>query len=150
MTSHRTPWYQVENKDIAPIWLSVFSRGSMKVIRNTARIKNLTTFHGVYCNDDYSDFIDILFCYLLTPVAQELLRENKREYGDGLDKMEPNDINDASVLDFKIMSEMDRNRVSDIYLSIVANNDCEPYISELDSLFGKYINTNTLNTPMTQ
>ena len=138
LTSHRTPWYSVEKKDVAPILISVFSRGSLKVVRNQKMIKNLTTFHGVFCIDKYADYVDILFCYLLTPLAQDIIKDNKREYGEGLDKFEPNDINHASILDFKVLSDNDLIKIKDIYANI---RTIPNYTEQLNNIFSRYVLT---------
>ena len=135
LTSHRSPWYAVEKKEVAPILISVFSRGSLKVIRNKKMIKNLTTFHGVFCTDEYADYVDILFCYLLTPLAQEIIKDNKREYGEGLDKFEPNDINHANILDLKTISDGDKDLIRNIYINIEAIPD---YADQLNTIFSRY------------
>lgn len=137
LTSHRTPWYSIEKKDSAPIWISVFSRNKLKIIRNEMMINNLTTFHGMYFNNMSKEEIDILFCYLLTPIGQEILYMNKREYGEGLDKFEPNDLNNAMILDIKVISENDKNKILKIYNNI--NSNKEKCIMELNDIFKKYL-----------
>ena len=37
LNSHRDPWYGIEDKCAAPIWISVFSRDKLKVVRNEIR-----------------------------------------------------------------------------------------------------------------
>lgn len=139
LNMHRKPWYSIENKNAAPILLTAFNRGQIKVIRNEAMIKNLTTFHSVFINDDYKDLTDVMFCYLISPLAQSILFENKREYGDGLDKFEPNDLNDAQILDLRVISKKDLVKISNIYSRIkeTQNDSC---FKELDSIFSSYMN----------
>jgi adenine-specific DNA-methyltransferase len=114
LTACRTPWYSLENRPPAPIWVSVFNRSGLKFIRNEANISNLTTFHCVYPVQS-SLFenvnIDILFAYLLTDVAREIFEDNRREYGNGLQKFEPNDLNNAMMLDLTLL---DRNTEKEI------------------------------------
>lgn len=38
------------------------------------------------------------FANLLTPIGHEHLCINKRDYGNGLNKFEPNDLNNALIL----------------------------------------------------
>ena len=110
LTSHRNPWFAIENKAPAPIWIAAFSRDRIKVVRNEMMIRNLTAFHGIYIEDAAfsTEDINLLFCWLLTPTAQKLLKGNKREYGAGLDKFEPGDLMDADVLDVRRMKSQDR------------------------------------------
>ncbi|MBQ9531172.1 MAG: N-6 DNA methylase [Eubacterium sp.] len=137
LTSHRHPWYSLENKDIAPIWICVFCRGKLKIIRNEAGINNLTTFHALYLYNNESDFSNIMFCYLLTPLAHEIFKASRREYGAGLTKFEPNDLNGAKMLDLRLLSGYDKNRILSIYSQIKKNND-ESLVLKLDEIFRKY------------
>lgn len=137
LNSHRVPWYGIEDKDSAPIWISVFSRDKLKIIRNELMIKNLTTFHGIYPNFKDEESINIFYCYLITPIAQKILRMNKREYGEGLDKFEPNDLNNAKILDFSVIEKKDKIEILKIY-EILKNTDVVP-IERLEEIFLKYL-----------
>lgn len=139
LVSHRKPWFAVEKKQIAPILISVFSREKLKVVRNESNIKNLSTFHGVYFHDDVAnDFITLFFCYLITPIAQEILKLNKREYGEGLNKFEPNDLNNAFVFDITKLSSGDKLKIIAIYNLLKEDNNIQ-HIQELNEIFTKYI-----------
>ena len=142
LNSHRNPWYLLEEKQIAPIWISVFNRNGLKVIRNETLTKNLTTFHGIYFNDEFlsEDFINIFYCYLLTPICQTLLKESKREYGGGLDKFEPNDLNNAKVLDLSIISDKDTCEILALYNQIRDNqHDFSTIVERLNNVFISYM-----------
>lgn len=137
LNSHRTPWYGIEDKKPAPIWISVFSRNKLKVIRNEMMISNLTTFHGIYLKENYEKYTNVLFCYLQTPIAQKILKLNKREYGEGLDKFEPNDINNSLILDFSIISLEDITKINDVYSNLLETKNID--IDNLNNIFLKYI-----------
>ncbi|GAB4212125.1 MAG: N-6 DNA methylase [Synechococcales cyanobacterium] len=95
LTQARTPWYKLEHRDPAPLWFGVFSRQRFKVIRNFSSALNLTCFHGFYPNAFGQDWVDHLFLYLQSRAARHLLGQQKRRYGEALDKFEPNDLNHA-------------------------------------------------------
>lgn len=135
LTRHRTPWYKIETKEPAPIWVSVFNRKQLKVIRNEMMIHSLTTFHGIYVAEKDAN---LLFCYLLTPIAQEIIFQNKREYGEGLDKFEPGDLNDALILDLSLVSKEHREKVESIYAQLNGDGR-DDLIQELDAIFRFYI-----------
>lgn len=119
LTACRTPWYSLENRPPSPIWVSVFNRSGLKFIRNEANISNLTTFHCVYPVQDIlfnNVNIDILFAYLLTDVAREIFEDNCREYGNGLQKFEPNDLNKAMMLDLTLLDKKAENEIMNLYL----------------------------------
>ena len=138
LPANRTPWYSMEQKKVAPIWISSACRGTIKVVRNLAKAHALTTFHSLFVVDEYKDYVDIIFCYFLTPVAQKLLRDNRKELGNGLDKFQPNDINRAKMIDLTLLSLDDKCYVLDIYNQI--KTSYEPsLIGQLNNIFTKYI-----------
>jgi adenine-specific DNA-methyltransferase len=105
LTARRNPWHLLEKRPPAPIWIGVFNRTGLRFIRNEAGISNLTTFHGIYpiAANLIPENIDLLFAYLLTDIAKDIFADNRREYGNGLQKFEPNDINNAQMLDLKLL-----------------------------------------------
>ncbi|MBX0313120.1 MAG: SAM-dependent methyltransferase [Sulfurihydrogenibium sp.] len=116
LTSHRTPWYSIENRLPAPILATVFNRNGLKFIKNDAGVYNLTTFHCVYPNTNAITKIDLLMAYLITDVAKEIFDDYRREYGKGLRKFEPNDLNNALVIDIeKIDSHQEKEILSLFY-----------------------------------
>lgn len=137
LTSHKNPWYLIEAKKSAPILVCVFNRNRIKVIRNEAGIKNLTNFHGLYLTNDDEDFSNIMFCYLLTPLAQELLYLSRREYGNGLTKFEPDDLTNADIVDLRVIDKNDKKRILEIYKKIKEAN-AEIMVEKLDAIFRKY------------
>ncbi len=139
LTSHRNPWYAIEEKKAAPIFISVFNRNKLKVVKNETMVKNLSTFHSLYIKNQ--DLENLYFCYLITPTAQKILLQNKREYGEGLDKFEPNDLNNAYVLNMNIISPKDKEKVLQIYENITADDICL-----LDSIFIKYLKKDQIYT----
>ncbi len=97
LTRMRKPWFKLENRQPAPILFGVFSRNSIKVVRNTSRALSLTCFHCFYPNLFGVRFIDYLFLYFISPVGQQIMSREARKYGDKLDKFEPHDLNNALV-----------------------------------------------------
>ena len=95
LTRVRQTWYQLEHRTPAPILFGVFSRGRLKVVRNLTGAVNFACFHSFYPNIFGRQLIDKLFAYLLSDWGQEVLKTNKRSYGDGLDKFEPGDLNEC-------------------------------------------------------
>lgn len=145
LTSKRTPWYILENRLPSPIWVGVFNRNGIKFIRNEVGISNLTTFHCVYpVNNLFNKVdIDLLFAYLLTDVAEQIFNDNRREYGDGLKKFEPNDLNNALMLDLSKLNNKTKERILNLYAkhkaSIINNQANNIYIKEIDEILkGKY------------
>ncbi|HTN69058.1 MAG TPA: N-6 DNA methylase [Dysgonamonadaceae bacterium] len=143
LTSQRTPWYALENRPPAPIWVSVFNRTGLRFIRNEANISNLTSFHCIYpkATDLFSvNNVDLLFAYLLTDTAKEIFQDNSREYGNGLQKFEPNDLNKGMMLNIEKLEEKSKSKIIELYYQyrIVSINNGEApdtLINEIDEIF---------------
>ena len=138
LLSNRKPWYSMEQKRTAPIWVSSACRNGMKFVRNVMMAKSLTTFHSIYIHRDYLNDTDLIFCYFLTPTAQSIIRENRKELGNGLEKFQPNDLNNAKMLDVSLVTSQDRKRVLTLYEELKTEPRQE-LIKELDSLFSAYL-----------
>jgi len=136
LTKCRKPWYSLENRPPAPIWVSVFNRNGVKFIRNEVNISNLTTFHCVYpTNSNLFSKInnDLLFAYLLTDVAKEIFSDNRREYGNGLKKFEPNDLNKSKMLDLSTLTESQVDQILELYSKFKKSKDVK-FISRIDEI----------------
>lgn len=140
LTSHRNPWYALENRPPAPIWVGVFNRKGLKFVRNEAGIRNLTTFHCFYLNMFYEHKANLILAYLISDIAREIFQDNRREYGDGLEKFEPNDLNDSKVIDFDLIDNKTEEKILTILSCIKEANigqreTIQRYIKELDGIF---------------
>ena len=138
LLSCRNPWYSMEQKPIAPIWVSSACRNKIRFIRNIAGVKSLTTFHSIFINQSYKDEIDIIFCYFLTPIAQKIIRQNRKVLGNGLEKFQPNDIKTAKMLDITVLSDEDKKRIINIY-HMMLDEPNDSYIESLNEIFEKYL-----------
>lgn len=141
LTANRNPWYALENRPPAPIWVSVFNRKGLKFIRNEANVSNLTTFHCIYPSPAslfQGVHIDLLFAYLLTDTAHKIFEDNRREYGNGLQKYEPNDLNKAKVLDLTLLDEDTVHQILQHYhayrQSVLQGDQNPEYIIAIDKL----------------
>ena len=110
----------------------------IRFIRNIAGVKSLTTFHSIFINQSYKDEIDIIFCYFLTPIAQKIIRQNRKVLGNGLEKFQPNDIKTAKMLDITVLSDEDKKRIINIY-HMMLDEPNDSYIESLNEIFEKYL-----------
>ncbi len=134
LTASRTPWYALENRKPSPIWVSVFNRNGLRFVRNKAGVYNLTTFHCVYNNGEIDT--DVLFAYLVTDVAKEIFLDNSRQYGNGLVKFEPNDLNKGNIVDLRMLTEEENRFVLIAYDKLkCGGRTCSRAISILDQFF---------------
>lgn len=139
LPAHRNPWYSVERKAAAPIWVCSAYRNGMKFVRNRAGAANLSTFHGIYMKEPYVGEADLLFAYLLTPTAQRLLEEERKELGGGLQKFQPNDLNRARILDLDLISERDRACMLAFYRQMEEHGSTH-LMEKVDHIVRAYLN----------
>src|SRR5438477_11669409 len=94
LPSHRPVWYLPENRAVADILVAVFSRESAKFILNTSRAKNLTCFHGLYAKSGSETLPPLMTLFLNSSGGRRAFLQVNRFYGDGLNKLEPKDVED--------------------------------------------------------
>ena len=94
LPSHRPVWYLPENRAVADIWAAVFSRESVKFILNTSGAKNLTCFHGLYAKAGCENLPPLMILFLNSSDGRQAFSQVNRFYGDGLNKLEPKDVED--------------------------------------------------------
>ncbi len=116
LTASRSPWYALENRQPSPIWVSVFNRKGLRFVRNKAGVHNLTTFHCVYNKGNIDT--EILFAYLVTDVSKEIFLDNSRQYGNGLVKFEPNDLNKGNVVDLRLLTEEEKRFINNASVNL--------------------------------
>lgn len=92
LPSHRPVWYLPENRGAADIWVAVFSRESAKFILNEASSKNLTCFHGLYSKGNSRGHRLLMTLFLNSSAGRKSFFAVNRFYGDGLNKLEPKDV----------------------------------------------------------
>jgi adenine-specific DNA-methyltransferase len=94
LPSHRPVWYLPENRAVADIWVAVFSRESVKFILNASGAKNLTCFHGLYAKPGCETLPPLMTLFLNSSGGRRAFSQVNRFYGDGLNKLEPKDVED--------------------------------------------------------
>lgn len=92
LPSHRPVWYLPENRASAHAWIAVFSRENLKCILNETATRHLTCFHGVYSRSGSSADAAQLVLFLNSSLGRIAIRQAQRFYGDGLNKLEPKDV----------------------------------------------------------
>jgi len=70
----------------------VFSRETIKFILNTSGAKNLTCFHGLYAKSGHENLPPLMTLYLNSGWGANAFSQVNRFYGDGLNKLEPKDV----------------------------------------------------------
>jgi len=143
LTRTRRPWYAVEQRSPSKIWVGVFSRSGFRFVWNESECITLTCFHVFQPSDTGASYLPFLYLYLNSAIGRRFLELEKREYGDGLEKLEPNDINRALAPDFSLLDQADQKRLSELQEKfIITEENTREEISILeaaDSIFGAII-----------
>ncbi len=113
LTRTRSPWYKTEERQPSPLLMGVFSRNGYKVVRNTSDAITLTCFHGFQPNLFGGDYVDRIFLFLLSGRGRAIVSRSKRQYGDGLEKFEPGDMNGVLVPSAGFLDAIDSQCVED-------------------------------------
>lgn len=118
LPSHRPVWYLPENRPVADIWVAVFSRQSVKFILNTSGAKNLTCFHGLYAKPGNEHLAPLMTLFLNSSLGRHSFSQVNRFYGDGLNKLEPKDVESMPCPEFPNQSQTESDRVRKHLLAI--------------------------------
>lgn len=138
LLSHRNPWYSMEQKETAPIWIASASRNNLKFVRNLTDVRTLSTFHSIFVHSDYIKDTNIIFSYFLTPIAQQIIRENRKELGNRLEKFQPNDLNNAKMFDITLLSASDYKQINKLYYDLQGPNYPDA-VKQLNKIFSSYM-----------
>jgi adenine-specific DNA-methyltransferase len=115
LTKHRSPWYSMEKREPAKILATVFHRERMRFILNNANVRNLTAFHCVYPKFDDVVKIKALLAYLNSDLCKQIQTIKRREYGGGLHKFEPRDLENIPVLDVTKLNSEDLSSLASAF-----------------------------------
>jgi hypothetical protein len=102
----------MEKANPAPIWIGVFGRGGLRVIRNRSGVAHLTTYHGLTPRDDDPLLADALVVALHATIAVAAIERARRVFGAGLEKVEPADLLDIHLPDLPRASKAALARVA--------------------------------------
>lgn len=122
LTRHRRPWFAIERRAPADIWVATFGRGRIRFVLNQSSALHLTAFHGLYLREEHRPFAVHLLAFLLSEAGAAECRRNQRVYGDGLLKFEPRDVERLNVPDFRSMSAERLAEIEAMGKLIIAGN----------------------------
>lgn len=142
LPSHRPVWYLPENRAVADIWVAVFSRESVKFILNISGAKNLTCFHGLYAKPGNETIAPLMTLFLNSSLGRESFSQVNRFYGDGLNKLEPKDVEDMPC---PVMPKLSRAEANELTrrLAEMEKLTLEERTAAIDELSKRYFDTNS-------
>ena len=97
LAKNRSKWYISERRSIGDMLIGVFFRNKVKCFRNYAGVYNLTCFHAIYAEGNFSELV-VLF--LNSKYGRKAIEASIRSYGAGLNKLEPRDVEAIPCPDF--------------------------------------------------
>lgn len=118
LPSHRSVWYLPEKRAVADIWVGVFSREYAKFILNISGAKNLTCFHGLYARPGCETLPPLMTLFLNSSAGRLAFAQVNRFYGDGLNKLEPKDVEDMPCPAMPQLSRTEANEVTEQLLAL--------------------------------
>jgi adenine-specific DNA-methyltransferase len=139
LPSHRPTWYLPESRAIASIWAAVFSRDYAKFILNRSGAKNLTCFHGLYARAGYERLASMMTLFLNCSAGRKSFARVNRFYGDGLNKLEPKDVESMPCPDMPELTEREAENIT----SSLIQAECMTQTQQrrtLDQLAAQYLN----------
>ncbi len=142
LPSHRPVWYLPENRAVADIWVAVFSRESVKFILNTSGAKNLTCFHGLYAKPGNESLAPLMTLFLNSSLGRESFSQVNRFYGDGLNKLEPKDVEDMPCPVMRKLSRAEANELTR-KLAEMEKLTLDERTAMIDELAKRYFDTNS-------
>ena len=143
LTKMRNPWYALEKRSACKIWVGVFGRAGIRFVWNESDCISLTCFHVFQPGSAGEAFLSFLFLYLNSSTGRTFLELEKREYGHGLEKYEPNDINKALAPDFGLLDQTQLERLIELHKAFIdveeGSSEEASILEEADLIFGTLI-----------
>ena len=143
LPGHRPVWYLPENRAVADIWVAVFSRENVKFILNTSDAKNLTCFHGLYAKPGFENLAPLLVLFLNSTGGREAFTQVNRFYGDGLNKLEPKDVEAMPCPEMPTQRCADAEKLTR-RLAQLESLSAKARVDEVDALLARYFKSPAL------
>jgi hypothetical protein len=151
LVEKRNPWYRVEKRNPPPILVTYMSQSGFRFIRNQAEVVSLNNLHNISFPEDTEyepEEVNALLAYLNSDIVNKIVQRSGREYGGGLHKIEPGELEHIPVIDPKAMHEDDVSRLSNQFekLTEAARNkeeSLDDVVVELDAMIADILDIDT-------
>jgi len=120
----------------------VFSRESVKFILNTSGAKNLTCFHGLYAKPGGESLPPLMTVFLHSSDGRRAFSQVNRFYGDGLNKLEPKDVEDMPC---PVMPKLSRTEAGELRrkLAELEKLPLDERTARIDELAARYFDASS-------
>ena len=151
LVEKRNPWYRVEKRDPPPTLVTYMSKSGFRFIRNQAGVVSLNNLHNISFPEDTEynpKELNALLAYLNSDIVNKIVERSGREYGGGLHKIEPGELEHIPVIDPKAMHDDDVEMLSGQFekLAETARDDDESLddvVAELDAMTADILDIET-------
>jgi adenine-specific DNA-methyltransferase len=115
----------------------------VKFILNTSGAKNLTCFHGLYAKPGCEHLSPLLVLFLNSSGGREAFAQVNRFYGDGLNKLEPKDVEAMPCPELPTLSRTDAEKLIRRLVQLESFPETERS-KEVDALVARYLKSPAL------
>jgi len=112
LPSKRPVWYLPERRKEPSILVPVFSRHQPRFILNAAGVSSLTCFHGLYARRGSEHLVPLVWIYLNSSQGLDAFGGVNRFYGNGLNKLEPKDVEQMTCPDLNLVKQKDLQQLA--------------------------------------
>jgi adenine-specific DNA-methyltransferase len=139
----RTPWWVTETQKTPLAFVPVFTRTGIRFILNRASARTLTCCHRVYARPGQNvseDTLLLLACYMKSAEGRNAAAREYRHYGSGLLKLEPRDLENVLVPDFRLLTPEERAHLASRAKEIAGrrgdiSSACDAIVEQMLDLF---------------
>ena len=125
------------------LWAAEFGRSGIRFVWNEINCISLTCFHVFQPSSRGRVCLPYLYLYLNSSIGRDFLEVEKREYGSGLEKYEPNDINKSLAPDFDMLDRAASERLIGLQEAFTDtekdSSEEKSILDEADSIFESLI-----------
>ena len=116
LASNRDPWYVFDRRDPPPILYTYMSRSRGRFVHNKTGGRTLTNLHCVYLDVDLTTGeTKALLAYLNSPFADRIVTRSGRTYSTGMNKIEPNELEEVPVIDPRTLDAATVERLAALF-----------------------------------
>jgi adenine-specific DNA-methyltransferase len=124
----RSHWYEMEQREPAPIYFTYLSRKKSRFIYNSAGVLALNVFLCIYPEPRIAEnqiVLKALLAVLNSMVSKQTLRHVGRSYGGDTIKLEPRELDRVPVLNLLKLGETECRRLATLFDTLCAANSDE-------------------------
>lgn len=123
----------------APILFNYYIRNNPRFVKNIDNIPFSDNFYGILPNDLDNDFVWLL---LNTPIYLEFIMKSSRNQGNGLKKIQLNDLKKALVPNWNLFTNQDKLLLKKLSINLKQANITNATLTEANEIVKKYLKGN--------